>query len=161
MHTNQALFPDFFYETYDGTIFTNNSFKNHYLLVFFLVHIASKKDQHRLLLFKDLIDDLYRLKPSSKEFLQCVAISSDTVSTMKQNQGILFNVFPILSCPDQKLFKKVNSLSTFSFFSIKASEPKRNTFLLRPDRSIVWIWENDKLPPIDHLIDLLSTDNTF
>jgi peroxiredoxin len=161
MRTNQDLFPDFFYETYDGAIFTNNSFKNKYLLIFFLVHIASKKDQHRLLLFTDLIDDLYRLKPSSKKLLQCIAISSDTISAMKKNQGILFNVFPILSCSDQKLFKEVNSLSTFSFFSIKASEPKRNTFLLRPDRSIVWIWENDKLPPIDHLIDLMSSNNIF
>ncbi len=158
---SKDFFPDFFYETYKGSIFTNNSFKDSFLLVFFLVHITSKKDQHRLLLFQDLMDDLYRLKPFTKELLQCIAVSSDTVSAMKKNPSDLFNVFPILSCPDKKLFKEVNSLSTFSFFSIKASEPKRNTFLLRPDRSIVWFWDSDKIPPIDHLIDLLPTTKTF
>ncbi len=158
---SKELFPDFFYETYEGSIFTNSSIKNKFLLVFFLVHIASKKDQHRILLFKDLMDDLFRLKPFTAEFLQCIAVSSDTVSAMKRNQSDLFKIFPILSCPDKKLFKEVNSLSTFSFFSIKASEPRRNTFLLRSDRSIVWFWDNEKIPPIDHLIDLLPATKNF
>ena len=116
---SKDFFPDFFYETYEGSVFTNNSFKNKFLLVFFLVHITSKKDQNRLLLYKDLIDDLYRLKPFTKELLQCIAVSSDTVSAMKKNPSDLFNVSPYYRVLIKNYSKKSIRFQPFLFFQLK------------------------------------------
>ncbi|MDD4028285.1 MAG: redoxin domain-containing protein [Caldisericia bacterium] len=151
-------FPDFFFETYAGDVFTNKSLEGCFCVVFILVTLFSKKDQHRIWLFKDLYDDTIRNTPALQEKLKFIAISSDTPSSMKKLEGDLFSFFPILAIPDKKVFEKVDALNKFSFFNIKASEPIRKAFLLHPDRTILWTWEKEVMPAIDRLTNLLTSN---
>jgi hypothetical protein len=158
MSKQHPTFPNFFFETFQGDIFTNNSLEKCYCVAFVLVSLFSKKDQHRIWLYKDLYEDICHNEPSLTNRLKFVALSADTPSSMKKLKGEVFDFFPILSIPDKKLFEQIHALRTFSFFNIKASEPARKTFLLDPNRAILWTWESEELPSMDNLLHLLSAN---
>ena len=156
MTAESIIFPDFFHETQNGSLFTNESLKNRFCLVFCLVSVASKKDQKLIWLYKDLFDDLCSQFPSAMDQITFVGITSDTPSVLKNFQSNPFDFFPLLSCSDKRVFERMQALTRFSLFNIKASEPSRKAFLLNPDHAVLWTWEKGELPSMETILSFLS-----
>ena len=155
--TEILSFPEFFNETQFGTLFTDDSLSDKYALVFTFVSVKQKKDRTLIQKYEDLFHELSKEFPSAGEKIQFLGLCSDTPMVLKKNFSKDKTFIPILINPDKKTFQTIGALNSFKVMNIKSSEPARQVFLVRPDKTIAWVWKNGSIPDPKTLKDLLDS----
>jgi hypothetical protein len=151
------IFPEFFNETQFGTLFTDESLSDKYALVFTFVSVKQKKDKSLIQKYEELYHEIEKQFPSVGEKIQFLGLCSDTPLVLKKNFSKDKTFIPILINPDKKTFQTIGALNSFKVMNIKSSEPSRQVFLIRPDKTIVWIWKDGNIPDPNTIKDLLDS----
>ncbi|MCK5848616.1 MAG: hypothetical protein KAH01_05410 [Caldisericia bacterium] len=155
--TDIKYFPEFFNETQFGKLFTDDSLLNKYALIFTFVSVKQKKDRVLIQKYEELYGNISKEYPSICDKIQFLGLCADTPLVLKKNFPKDKSFIPILINPDKKMFQSLGALNSFKVMNIKSSEPSRQVFLIRPDKTVVWIWKDGSIPEPKIIKDLLDS----